>query len=78
MKSNTNFFFKLFNNEFQKLLQKIRSFSPIDYQLAFIRGWYLHRPKMVILKYNIKGWPFIRAWVFIRYFTVSNLHNHEY
>ena len=35
-------------------------------------------PKMVILEYNLKGWAFIGAWAFIRYFTVSNLHNYEY
>ena len=35
-------------------------------------------PKMVILEYNLKGWAFIRAWAFIIYFSVSNLHNYEY
>ena len=35
-------------------------------------------PKMVILEYNLKGWAFIRAWPFIRYSSVSNLHNYEY
>ena len=35
-------------------------------------------PKMAILEYNLKGWAFIRSWVFIGYVTVSNLHNHKY
>ena len=76
MKSNTNFFFKLLNNEFQKLLQMVISFPPIDERL--LEAGILLSPKMVILEYNLKGWAFIRAWTFIRYLEVSNLHNYEY
>ena len=79
MKSNTNFFFKLLNNEFRKLLQKVRSFSPaLIINERLLEAGILLSPKMVILEYNLKGWSFIRAWAFIRYFTVSNLHNYEY
>ena len=78
MKSNTNFFFKLLNNEFRKLLQKLRSFSPLIINECLLEAGILLSPKMVILEYNLKGWAFIRAWAFIRYFTVSNLHNCEY
>ena len=55
MKSNTNFFFKLLNNEFWKLLQKIRSFSTIDYQWAFIRGWYFVQSKNGNFRVQLKG-----------------------
>ena len=78
MKSNTNFFFKLLNNEFRKLLQKLRSFSPLIINKHLLEAGILLSPKMVILEYSLKGWVFIRAWAFIRYFTVSNLHNYEY
>ena len=78
MKSNTNFFFKLLNNEFRKLLQKVRSFPPLIINERLLEAGILLSPKMVILEYNLKGWAFIRAWAFIRYFTVSNLHNYEY
>ena len=75
MKSNTNFFFKLLNNEFGKLLQKVRLFSPNE---RLLEDGILLSPKMVILEYILKGWANIRAWAFIRYFMVSNLHSYEY
>ena len=78
MNSNTNFFFKLLNNEFRKLLQNVRSFHPFIINERLLEAGILLSPKIVILEYNIKGWAFIRAWAFIRYFTVSNLHNYEY
>ena len=71
MKSNTNFFFKLLNNEFRKLLQTV--ILIINERL--LEAGILLSPKMVILEYSLKGWAFIRAYTFIRYFTVSNLHN---
>ena len=78
MKSNTNFFFKLLNNEFRKLLQTVISFPPLIINERLLEAGILLSPKMVILEYNLKGWAFIRACMFIRYFTVSNLHNYEY
>ena len=78
MKSNTNFFFKLLNNEFRKLLQKVRYFSPLIINARLLEAGILLSLKIVILEYNLKGWSFIRAWAFIRYFMVSNLHNYEY
>ena len=78
MKSNTNIFFKLLNNEFRKLLQTVISFSPLIINERLLEAGILLSPKMVILEYNLKGWAFIRAWAFIRYFTVSSLHNYEY
>ena len=78
MKSNTNFFFKLLNNEFRKLLQKVRSFPPLIINERLLENGILLSPKMLILECNLKGWAFIRAWAFIRYFTVSNLHKYEY
>ena len=78
MKSYTIFFFKLLNNEVRKLQQKVRSFSPLLINERLLEAGILLSPKMVILEYNLKGLAFIRAWAFIRYFTVSNLHNYEY
>ena len=78
MKSNTNVFFKLLNDEFRKLLQKLRSFPPLIINKRLLEAGILLSPKMVILEYNLKGWAFIRAWAFIRFFTASNLHNYEY
>ena len=52
MKSNTNFFFKLLNNEFQKLLQKVRSFPPLIINESLLEAGILLSPKMVILEYN--------------------------
>ena len=66
MKSNTNIFFKLLNNEFGKLLQKVRLFSPLIINECLLEAGILLSPKMVILKYNVKGWTFIRAWAFIK------------
>ena len=40
MKIKTNMFFWRLNNEFANILQKVRSFCPIVFQWAFIRGWY--------------------------------------
>ena len=67
MKSNTNFifFFKLLNNEFRKLLQKVRSFPPLIINERLLEAGILLSPKMVILEYKLKGWAFMRAWVFI-------------
>ena len=78
MKSNTSFFFKLLNNEFRKLLQTVKSFLPLIINERLLEAGILLSAKMVILEYNIKGLAFIRGWAFIRYFTVSNLHNYEY
>ena len=52
MKSNTIFFFKLFNNEFRKLLQKVRSFPPLIINERLLEAGILHSAKMVILEYN--------------------------
>ena len=52
MKSNTNFFFKLLNNEFRKLLQKVRSFSPLIINERLLEVDILLSPKMVILECN--------------------------
>ena len=52
MKSNTNFFFKLLNNEFRKLLQKVRSFSPLIINELLLEVDILLSPKMVILECN--------------------------
>ena len=79
MKSNTNFFCKILNNEFRKLLQTVISFPPlINNERLLEAGIFCFVQKMVILEYNSKGWAFIRAWAFIIYFTVSNFHNYEY
>ena len=78
MKSNTNLFFKLLNNEFRKLLQKVRSCSPLILNEHLLQAGILLSPKMVILEYNLKEWALIRALAFIVYFTVYNLHNYEY
>ena len=72
MKSNANIFFKLLNNEFRKLLQKIRSFLPLIINERLLEAGISLSPKMVILECNLKG------WAFIRYFTVSNLHDYDY
>ena len=40
MKIKTNMFFWRLNNDFANILQKVRSFHPIVFQWAFIRGWY--------------------------------------
>ena len=52
MKSNTNFFFKLLNNEFRKLLQKVRSFPPLVINERLLETDILLSPKIVILEYN--------------------------
>ena len=79
MKSNTNFFFKILNNEFRKLLQTVISFPPLINNWRLLEaGIFCLVQKMVILEYNLKGWAFIRAWTFIIYFTVSNFPNYEY
>ena len=65
MKSNANIFFKLLNNEFRKLLQKIRSFPPLIINERLLEAGISLSPKMVILECNLKGWAFIRAWAFI-------------
>ena len=52
MKSNTNFFFKLLNNEFRKLLQKVSSFPPLFINERLLEAGILLSPKMVILEYN--------------------------
>ena len=52
MKSKTNFFFKLLNNEFRKLLQKERSFPPLIINEGLLEAGILLGPKMVILEYN--------------------------
>ena len=72
MKCNTNFFVKLLNIEFRKLLQKVRSFPQLIINERLLEAGILISPKIVILEYNLKG------WAFIRYFTVSNLHNYDY
>ena len=76
MKSNTNFFFKLLNNEFRKLLRTLYHFPPLIINERLLEAGIFLSPKMVTLEYNLKGWAFIRAWAFIRYFTVSDLHNY--
>ena len=65
MKSNTNFFFKLLNNEFRKLLQTVKHFPPLIINERSLEAGMLLSTKMVILEYNFKGWAFIRAWAFI-------------
>ena len=57
MKSNTNFFFKLLNNEFRKLY----NFPPLIINERLLEAGILLSPKMVILEYNLNGWVFIRA-----------------
>ena len=52
MKSNTNFFFKLLNNEFRKLLQKVDHFPPLIINELLLEAGILLSPKMVILEYN--------------------------
>ena len=78
MKSNASIFFKLLNNEFRKLLQKIRLFLPLIINERLLEAGISVSPKMVILECKLKGWAFIRAWASIRYFKVSNLHNYDY
>ena len=80
MKSNTNFFFEILNNEFRKLLQTVISFPPlINNERLFEAGIFCLVHKMVILEYNLKGWAFIRAWAFIIYlryliFIIMNIN----
>ena len=52
--------------------KKVRSFCPIVFEWAFIRGWYFAEKclKMVIFRVQIGGLAFIRAWAFIRDFMV--------
>ena len=52
MKSNTHFFFKVLNDEFRKLLQKVRSFPPVIINERLLEAGILLSPKMVILEYN--------------------------
>ena len=78
MKSKTNLFFKLLKNAFGKLLQKVRSFPPLIIIERLLEAGILLSPKMVILEYNLRGWALIRACAFIRYFTVSNLHDYKF
>ena len=61
MENNTDFFFKLLNNEFRKLLQKVRSFPPLIINERLLEAGIFLSPKMVILEYNLKGRAFIRA-----------------
>ena len=77
MKSNTNFLLKLLNNEFRKLLQKVDHFPPLISNERLLEAGILLSPKMVIYSTTKRDVHF-RAWAFIRYFTVSNLHNYEY
>ena len=53
-------------------------FSPLIINERLLKAGTFLSSKMVILVYNLKGWAFIRAWAFIIYFMVSNLHNYEY
>ena len=74
MKIKTNMFFWRLNNDFANILQKVRSFAPLFFQWVFIRGWYFAEEslKIVIFSVQIGGLAFIRAWAFIRDFTVSH------
>ena len=53
-------------------------FPPLIINERLLEAGIFLSSKMVILEYKLKGWAFIRAWEFITYFTVSNLHNYEY
>ena len=44
--------FKLLNNDFRKLLQKVRSFSPLIINERLLEAGILLSPKMVIYEYN--------------------------
>ena len=63
---------------FENYCRRKAHFPPLILNVHVLEAGILLSPKMVILEYNLKGWAFINAWVFIRYFTVSNLHNYEY
>ena len=63
---------------FENYCRRYNHFPPLIINGRLLEAGILLSPKMVILEYNLKGWVFIRAWAFIRYFTVSNLHNYEY
>ena len=78
MKSNTNFFFKLLKMNFENYCRRLDYFPQLLINESLLEPGILLCPKMVILEYNLKGRAFIRAWAFIRYFMVSNLHNYEY
>ena len=60
---------------FKNYCRRSDHFPPLIFNEPLLEAGILLNPKMVILEYNFKGWAFIRAWAFIRYFTVSNLHN---
>ena len=58
MKIKTNMSFWRMNNKFANILEKVRSFCPIVFQWAFIRGWYFAEKclkKMVIFRVQIGG-----------------------
>ena len=63
---------------FENYCRRSDHFPPLIINERLLEAGILLSPKMVILEYNLKGWTFIKAWAFIRYFTVSNLHNYEY
>ena len=57
---------------FLNYCRRLYHFPPLIINERLLEVGILLSPKMVILEYNLKGWAFIRAWAFIRYFTVSN------
>ena len=52
MKINTNFFFKLLNNEFRKTTAEGKLIPPLIINERLLEAGILLSPKMVILKYN--------------------------
>ena len=63
---------------FENYCRRYDHFPSLIINERLLEAGILLSPKMVILEYNLKGWVSFRAWVFIRYFMVSNLHNYEY
>ena len=55
MKSNASIFFKLLNNEFRKLLQKIRSFLPLIINERLLEAGISVSPKNGNFRVQIKG-----------------------
>ena len=69
-----NMFFWRLNNEFANILQKVRSFCPIVFQWAYIRGQYFAEKCLKYGSFLVQkgGWEFIRALALIRDFTVKS------
>ena len=63
---------------FETYCRRQDHFPPLIINERLLEAGILFSPKMVILEYILKGWAFIRACAFFRYFTSSNLHNYEY